>query len=117
MGVLFVEQQQVEHRDQLRHRQIPRTVGDAAVAQFQQPFQPDLIKRLGSPQERRQTAAEKLQTFYSPANHQESPAFVASHVIQCKPGQRREGHHQAVEKVQQLAEVRFFSFQFHGLAL
>jgi len=58
-----------------------------------------------------------LQAFYAPPHHQETPAFVAGHVVQGKPGQRRQGHHQAVEKIQQLAKVRRFTFQLHGFAL
>ena len=85
MRVLFVEQQQVEHRNQLRHRQVTRTVGNAAVAQFQQPFQPRLIEGPGATQERRQAATEKLQALDPPADHQKAPAFVAGHIVQCKP--------------------------------
>jgi len=57
MGVLLVEQQQVEHRNQLRHRQVARAVCDAAVAQLQQPLQPRLIEHRDATQERRQAAA------------------------------------------------------------
>ncbi|MNY05881.1 hypothetical protein D3C86_1386130 [compost metagenome] len=58
-----------------------------------------------------------MQPFDAPANHQKTPAFIAGHVIQGKTRERRQRHDQAIEKIQQLAEIRIFGFQAQGFAL
>ncbi|KAI3483332.1 hypothetical protein L1887_53787 [Cichorium endivia] len=105
MGVLFIQQKQVQRRDQLRHGQVTGAIGDAAVGQFQQPFQAGLIGRRRTAQETGQAAAQGMQTLDPPPRQEETPALVAGHVVQGEARQRGHRQDQSVEKVHQFGEI------------
>ena len=63
------------------------------LLQFQQPFQRAGVPGATAVEEGGDALGEEAHALDAPADHQETPAVVAGHVVEGETGQGCQGHH------------------------
>jgi len=96
-GIALIVDQEVDGGFPHRRGAIARSVGDGAVADFEQPFEFALCGSRARFQTVVKQFGQELQAFQAAADHHQSPAVILGHIVHRKARQPRERKQQGIQ--------------------